>query len=408
VLFGHASRSKRLDGLLLAFATADVLIAAGVMLAAHLAWLAAVVGLVAVAALVLHQRDRREAWLWVLLLAAVVLPVTVLVALRPPDSPVQDGLLLTDAAAGRLLAGADPYGHDYIDDAALRAFWLPEIPVNPLLAHFPYPPGVILLAVPLRAVGLSAAWLWPPGLLALGAAARAAAGRAGLVAASLSPLLLLDGLALFNDLFFLAAALAAWALLGRRHAAAAGVAAAVALALKQPALVFAPALLWLAWSQGKPAVLRFVLSGAGALAVIVGPFLAWNATGFAADTLTYFYGAGVDSFPIRGPGLAGILLGAGALPSRWAPFPAALIQVPALALVVVAGWRWLGGRPWLWAALVGAVLFGLGRTLAPNYVTVIGVLLSLEVGLALDRPEAPAEIAPVKAAAGPAGVEGTA
>lgn len=401
-----AGSGRRLDGLLLAFVTADVLIAAGVMLAAHLGWLAAVIGLLAIGGLALYLRDSRERWLWLLVLAVVVLPVTVLIALRPPGAPVQDGLLLTDAAAGRLLQGLDPYGHDYIDDAALRAFWLPEIPVNPLLAHFPYPPGVIVLALPLRSAGLSADWLWPPGLLVLAAAARAAAGRGGLVAAGLSPVLLLDGLALFNDLFFLAAGLGAWALLARRQAAAAGVVAAIALALKQPALVFAPALLWLAWSQGRSAVLRFVVGGVVALGAVVGPFLAWNTAGFLADTATYFYGAGVDSFPIRGPGLAGLLLTVGALPSRWAAFPAALIQVPALVVVVLAGWRWLGGRPWLWSALVGAVLFGLGRTLAPNYVTVMGGLLSLELASALDWLQGPAGATAVQTAVGHAGIGG--
>ncbi len=374
------------------FAAADALIAIGVFLAARLWPLAIVAGAAALAGLALHHRSGDERWLWLLVVALLVLPVAALIALRPPGAPVQDSVLITDAAAGRLLHGADPYGHDYIDDRALRAFWLPEIPVNPLLAHYPYPPALILAAVPLRLLGLSVAWWWPAGLLALAAAARAAAGRAGLVAVALSPLLLLDGLALFNDLFFLAAGLAAWALLARGRALPAGVVAGLAIAFKQPAIVFAAPLLWLAWQQGRGATAGLLAGAAGAVAVVAGPFLVWNAGAFLADTATYFYGAGVDSFPIRGPGLAGVLVALGWLPSRWAAFPAALIQGPALAVVVLAGWRWLGHRPWLWAALAAAVLFGLGRTLAPNYVTVIGVLLSLELALILNQRPAGAGV----------------
>ena len=402
-------RRLRLEDLVLAFTAADLLIGAGVLLAAHVWPLAGLIVVAGAAGFVLFHRTQREAALWLLVVAAVIVPVAALIAIRPPEAPVQDSVLLTDAAAGRLLHGADPYGHDYVDDEALRAFWLPEIPVNPLLAHFPYPPGMILLALPMRLLGVSVAWLWPPALLVLALAARAAAGRPGLAAAGLSPLLLLDGLALFNDAFFLAAGLGAWALMRRGRALEAGALAGLALCCKQPALVLAPPLLWLAWRRGRPALARFLAGGAGAVALVTGPFLAWNAGAFIADTATYFYGSGVDSFPIRGPGLAGLLLAAGQLSSRWAAFPSALIQVPVLGAVVVIGWRRLGGHLWLWAALVGTALFGLGRTLAPNYVSVVGILLSLEVASALDpRPGDPRIERAVDRPARDAGVEGAA
>lgn len=377
-------RRPRLEDLVLPFAAADALIGVGVLLAAHLWPLAGLIALGAVGGFVLYHRTDRERWLWALVVVLVVLPVGLLIAVRAPGAPVQDSLLLADAAGTRLLHGADPYGHDYIDDAALRAFWLPELPVNPLLAHFPYPPGLVLLDVPLRLIGLSGAWLWPPGLLVLAAAARAVAGRGGLVAVGLSPLLLLDGLALFNDLFFLAAGLTAFALLDRRRPLAAGALAGISLCCKQPALVFGLPLLWLAWRQGQPALRRFLAGGIAAVVIVIGPFLAWNAGAFVADTATYFYGSGVDSFPIRGPGLTGILLGLGTISSRWAAFPSADIQIPVLAALAVVGWRRFGDRRWLWAALVGVALFGLGRTLAPNYVTVVAVLLTLELSSQLD------------------------
>jgi hypothetical protein len=161
--------------------------------------------LVAVAA----YRAQPRLALAALVALLFLLPQALLILVRGADAPVQDSVLLTDAAAGRLLQGIDPYGHDYIDAAALRRFWAPEIPVNPLLAHYPYPPGLILLAAPLHAAGLGAAWLWLPAFAALGLAAYLAAGRAGVVAVTLNPLLLLDYLSLLSDVFFLAAALAA-------------------------------------------------------------------------------------------------------------------------------------------------------------------------------------------------------
>lgn len=372
--------------------------AAGILLAAGLPAAAGVAIAGGAAGFLMFRRGAREGWLWLLVAALVLLPVTALVYLRPPEGGVQDSVLLVDAAARRLLAGGNPYGHDYIDSAALRAFWLPEIPVNPLLAAFPYPPGLLLADLPLARAGISAAWLWPAGLVAAAVAARAAAGRAGLVAVGLSPLLLLDGLSLFNDVFFVAAALGAWALIARGHAAAAGLLAGAALCLKQPAIVFAPPILWLAWRHGR--LPRFTAGAVAVVAAACVPFLVWDARAFLTGTAAYFYGSGVGSFPIRGPGLEGLLLAGGAISSRWAAFPAVLVQAPALLAVTALGWWRLGRRPWLWAALLALAAFGLGRTLAPNYVTVIGLLLSLDVASQLDAPPAGTAVAgPVETAA---------
>lgn len=377
-----------LGDLLLAFAFADGLIAAGVLLAGHQAWLAPVALAAAVAAVVLDRQGRRPAAAGVLIAGAFLLPETVLLLSRAPEAPVQDGLLITDAAAGRLLHGADPYGHDYIDSAPLRAFWLPELPVNPLLGHYVYPPGMILLALPLRAAGLTAAWLWLPGLAALAGAAWFAARWAGVLAAALSPLLLLDYLYLFNDLFALTAALLAFGFLIRRRALAAGLAVGAALCLKQTALVFVPPLLLVAAGNGRRQTALLAAGACGLLALAVLPFIAASPRAFLADTAAYFYGAGVDSFPIRGPGLPGLLLDAGLIPSRWAAYPAAAVQAVAGAVVLAAGWRWLGrfswARLWLWTAAIAGVLFLLGRTLAPNYVTLLAILLLLAWTSALE------------------------
>jgi len=359
-----------------------------VLEAAGKPWLVIPVGAAAALALATY-RSRPRLALALLVVLLFLLPQALLILVRGAGAPVQDSVLLTDAAAGRLLHGINPYGHDYIDDPALRRFWAPEIPVNPLLAHYPYPPGLILLAAPLHAAGLGAAWLWLPGFAALGLAAYAAAGRAGVVAVALNPLLLLDYLSLLSDVFFLAAALAALGLLRRRRALAAGLLIGVALALKQTAVILLPALAFLAWRERR--LLPAAAAAAAALAVMVLPFLAWSPGAFLADTATYFYGSGVDAFPIRGPGLPGLLLAAGLIPSRWAAFPSALVQAPALALVLLAGgvglhrrFSWPG--LWLWSAAIAVVLFFLGRTLAANYLTLIAVLATLGLASAVEDP----------------------
>jgi len=352
-------------------------------------WLVVPLGLAAVLALA-GYRARPELALAALVLILFLLPQALLIAIRGASAPVQDSVLLTDAAAGRLLHGADPYGHDYVDDPALRRFWAPELPVNPLLAHYPYPPGLILLAAPLRAVGLGSAWLWLPALAVLALAAYGAAGRAGVIAVTLNPLLLLDYLSLLNDVFFLAAALGAMALLRRRRALAAGALIGLALALKQTAVILLPALAWLAWRE---ALWRRVLAGAAAAALLLLlPFLIWSPAALLADTATYFYGSGVDAFPIRGPGLPGLLLSAGVIPNRWAAFPSAFVQVPVLMVVLAAGllvlrsaFSW--ARLWLWSAAVTFVLFFFGRTLAPNYLTLVVVLASLAAASAVENPD---------------------
>ena len=387
-------RRVALGDLLLAFAIADGLLAGGVLWSTPQRWLAPIPIVAAVAAIVFDRKGRRPQAIAILVAGALVVPQAALIAGRPPQAPVQDGALITDAAAGRLLLGLDPYGHDYIDDPALRAFWLPELPVNPLLGHYPYPPGMILLAAPLHAAGVSVVWLWPAAAVALALAGWYAARAAGATAAAVSPLLLLDTLYLFNDLFALTASLLAVGLLRRRRPLAAGLALAAALCLKQTALVFVPPLLLLAYRIDGRSLARFSAAALAGALVLVLPFFVWSPAGFLADTARYFYGAGMDSFPIRGWGLPGLLLAAGVLTSRWATYSAVIQAVVGVA-VFVAGWRRLAARfswPgfWMWGAAIAATLFLLGRTLAPNYVTMIAILLLLAWASALeDRVPAP-------------------
>jgi hypothetical protein len=295
--------------------------------------------------------------------------------------------LLTDAAADRLIHGQDPYGHDYIDSPA-RSFYLSDMPVNFGLRHYVYTPVLILIDAPLRYLAPLAggnpglAWLFLPALLALAAAAWSLGtsvreSHVAMTVVLLNPLVELDYIHFLNDVFFLAPALAAAGMARRDRPLLAGALFGLALATKQQAALFAPFLLifgFLHWDAR-----RVAAAGAAAMAsvgVLVLPFLAWNPGAFISDVAAFFYGSGVDAYPIRGLGFPGLLLRAGLVPSRWAPFPAsAPLQVTAMLLVLVAAARglrrrWTWPAFWGWMALESLAVFLFGRVLAPNYLDV--------------------------------------
>ncbi|MGH7776052.1 MAG: glycosyltransferase 87 family protein, partial [Candidatus Dormibacterales bacterium] len=392
----------------------------GVLWAAGRPLLAAAEAAAALALLALHLALRGRARMLTLAALVAVLamaPQAYLVSQRPAGAVVHDGVQMTESAAARLLSGRDPYGHDYIDSAA-RGFYMPEVPVSFGLDHYVYMPGMILLDVPLRAAGApggSFAWMWLLGLPALALAA-AGLGRgpgarvATTAAVALNPVLLVDYLYLFNDLFFIAPALGSFALLRRRRGVAAGILFGIACSLKQDAVLLAPFLALAAWRLlDKGGRLRMGAAAALAFAAVVVPFLVWNPAAFLGDVAGFFFGSGSSSYPIRGLGLPGLLLRAGAVPDRWGSFPAGELQA-ALALAVLAGAvislrRWSWRRMWAWAAAEVLAVFLGGRVLAPNYLDLALVLAclafasGLQDGLPVPRHEA------VDGAAGDGGVE---
>ena len=333
---------------------------------------------------------RRLLALVVLVTILLWIPQLILILAQPPDASVHDGVLLTDAGTDRLLRGLFPYGHDYIDTGA-RSFFLSDSPVNFGLRHYAYMPGMLLLDIPIRLIGGSHAnfsWMF---LLALPALAVAAwytgvereEKEAALVAVVLNPLLQLDFLYLLNDLFFLAPALGAAAFLRRGRPLTAGVMFGLALSLKQQAILLLPLLIVMAWRHlGPRAVTRAAIGATAVLLVVVGPFLVWDARSFAGDAAGFFFGSGVDSYPIRGLGLPGLLLRAGYIDSRWQAFPSSIFEVAVgLPLLATAAWdlsrrpRW--ARFWIWNGVLVMVVFFLGRVLAPNYLDLGLVLLTL-------------------------------
>ena len=338
----------------------------------------------------------RAAALAGLVLGLLLLPQALLIAEQPPNAPIIDGALLNDAAADRLLSGHDPYVGDYLN-TPMRAFYISDVPVNFGLARFVYMPGMALIDVPVRLLHSRRAnfsWLFLPGLLALAAAAWSvgrtrAESEASLIVVVLNPLFQLDYFYLLNDLFFLAPALAGVGMLRRGRVVWAGVLLGLALAMKQQAVLFLPLLALYALLQlPRSRQLRLLAAGAAVVGVIVVPFVAWDPGAFAAGTTGFFYGSGVDAYPIRGLGLQGILLRTGYIPNRWAWFPSAQLQVPLLAIALALAVRdlrrlWSWPRFWGWLGLETLVVFAFGRVLSPNYLDLVVAFFLLALASAL-------------------------
>ena len=338
----------------------------------------------------------RTGALAVLVLLLLFLPQVLLIVAQPPNAPIIDGALLNDVAADRLLSGRNPYVGDFLN-TPMRAFYISDVPVNFGLARYVYMPGMALLDVPLRLLHSDRAnfsWLFLPALLALAAAAwslgrSAAESLAAVIVVTLNPLFQLDYFYLLNDLFFLAPALAGVGMLRRGRPLAAGALLGLSLGMKQQAILFLPLLaVYAIRNLERRDVLR--LAGAGALVagVIVLPFLAWDARAFLAGTAGFFYGSGVDSYPIRGIGLQGILLSLGLIGNRWDTFPSAQIQLPLLVIALVLAVRdlrrsWSWARFWAWLGLEALIVFAFGRVLSPNYLDLVLTFFLLALASAL-------------------------
>ena len=381
--------------MLFAFVAVDAVGAAIVYQLLGLTWLGLVLAAAAVAIAIFGYRESRPAWLraaalGLLVLLLLLLPQLILIARQPPHAALIDGVLLNDAAADRLLSGHDPYVGDYLN-TPMRSFYLSDVPVNFGLIRFVYMPGMALVDVPLRLLHSDRAnfsWLFLPGLVGLGAAAwsigrRRIESEAALIAVVLSPLFQLDYLYLLNDLFFLAPALAGVGLLRRGRPAAAGVMFGLSLAMKQHAVLFLPLVAYYAWTRLERRDLARLVAGASAAAgLLILPFILWDARAFVAGTAAFFYGSGVDSYPVRGIGLQGLLLQAGYITNRWEAFPSAQLQLPilvvALTLAVLdlrRAWRW--SHFWAWMGVEAIVVFAFGRVLSPNYLDLVATFLFL-------------------------------
>jgi hypothetical protein len=326
-----------------------------------------------------HERRRfrlKLALLATIIALVVIVPTLTAIAARRGAAPQQyigDSALQVEEDAAFLLQGTDYYARTFFDTPLAR--WWPVGPPNPALYHADELPCEVVLAavlsVPFRAVfgwfdvrvlylvAFCAALGFALGL------ARGPTARLALVAGlGLNPLFVSGTINGNDDVLVLVAVLALAACARRGWSRATLVLLGVACATKYTALPLVPfVLLYLAGqrrhARGTGADsgvkdgrgwIMWLLKALGWVALpqalLVGPFLLWNAGAYLASTIGFISGTVVHSFPIRGPeayGVATFVLQGHLVRSPQDYFPFGLLQavagLPLLWLLLRRQWR---------------------------------------------------------------------
>jgi hypothetical protein len=358
-------------------------------------------------------RARLLGGLCLIVAIALLAPAVLLqVGLRQASEPwyyVNDSTYQIELAGDLLAHGHNPYGHDYSSSSLER--WYPAAGFDPhfrqvALRHFAYFPGTALTAaawrvlpqplddyrlfVLLATVGLFGAFLLFRGplwlRLALGAAAAAnpLAVRAVWFGTADAPSLL--------------CLVIAFALLSRRRLVTASLLLALAVLLKQFALVAVPFFVLMLLVQ-QPSR-RTIRSAAAAFVVplVAGivPFLIANPGAFWRDTITY----GGSTYRIVGYGLSNLLLKAGIVDDRFGPYPflwlALFVWLP---LTLCLLWNQRRSRQ-LWSGAAGFgssifILFFVSRVFQTTYLIWPLTALLVALLLANSDPESSGAVADV-------------
>jgi hypothetical protein len=359
------------------------------------------------------------------------------VATEPHRYAHDGGVLMAEQAATWVREGKNPYVEDFHGTAMERAF-----PNGPGLIHYPYLPLAFLPTVPLQALSQQVLGWFDQRLIYLGlhALALVAVGLlvrppeeklAALALVGLNPILANDLVYGLNDVFPLAGVALAALFLARGRPLLAALGLGAAIAVKLTAWPLVPFFLLAMW----PAKLRarlpdgspgYLATRAGAMQMpllfqalrppapaawgylarhyapriaLLGLPLALTALPFALADFAAFYddvwlyntgAAPLDPVPIKGWGLANLVLLWGWVPAPTSPFPfwlaEAVVGLPLfLALLFVQSRRNTAGTALLVGGAFLLVLFLLSRTMNPNY---LGFTLSLlAIGYFADTPQ---------------------
>ncbi len=319
-----------------------------------------------------------------------------LVGMRRATGPASfthdGGVIQTEAAIEMLLQGRNPYTEDYLDTPL--AEW--GLEKRTALYHYPYLPWTLISGVPDKLAGEAllgwydqrflylALFAVTLGLLPGLAASRPAALLLAMTI-GLNPIMGSDIIFGMNDSFVLAwVVLGVW-LLRRERYGGASVAFGLAWASKPTTWFLAPFyVLYLArgstsLTEAARQVWRRLWPGLAVFAVLVLPFVVWDAPAFVDDVWAWSAGTSPTPYQIRGWGLSNLVLALGLVEDTQSYFPfwlpELLVGLPLLAL----------GLPWQWRRptlnrmlLAGTALFGtysfVSRFFNENYA---GFLLSL-------------------------------
>jgi hypothetical protein len=373
------------------------------------------VALVAVAGWSVRRwRADLLAGLALLVTLALLVPAVVLQAgLRQSSEPwlnVNDSTYQIELGGDLVRHGHTPYGRNYAGTGLERwypAAGFPAARQQVALEHFAYFPGTPVTAAvwdvlphPLDdyrffvlacTIGLFFAALVFRGPLAV----RIALGSA-LAANPLAVRAVWFGTADAPSLFCV---VLGFALLSRRRVVAAAVALAVAILLKQFALVALPFFVVAAVVLRTPRAVLRNAAGAFAAIVLAGflPFLVADSGGLWRDTVTY----GGSTYRIIGYGLSSLFLKAGLVDNRYGSYPflwlLLLVWLPITAWLLLNQYR--AARAWVGAAGFAISMFVLlfvSRVFQTSYLVwpldaiIVAVLLANEHD---ERPRTPADVA---------------
>jgi hypothetical protein len=295
--------------------------------------------------------------------AMLVVPATLLqVGLRDATEPwyhSNDSTYQIEIAGDLILDGDNPYGHDY-RGTGLERFY-PAVDAPPdlpqvALEHFAYFPGTALSAAAWRVlprpiddyrlfVLLATLALLPAALLFPGPLAWKLPLAAVLAA---NPLLVRGAWFGTADAPSLLALVLSFAFVARGRVLSAAAALAVAVSLKQFALVAAPFLVVMLLTLRVPRQTLWRAAGVffGILLATALPFLVADPGAFWDDTIAY----GADTYRIVGYGLSNLLLNIGVIDDRFGYYPflplAVLVWLPVTVWLLVqqrrSGLLWPG------------------------------------------------------------------
>jgi len=191
-----------------------------------------------------------------------------------------------------------------------------------------------------------------------------------------------------NDIVVTFGLLLATVLLVRHRISASASVFGLTLAVKHQAWFFVPFYFVyilprpLSWQSAR-VVLRQNLPMFVTTAVMIAPFLTWDAHAFIDDTVLYLMGMTEHSFPIKGWGFSTLLLAMGVIPSPESPFPFGVLEVAfgIPTLILLLRWQWRENtlsRAWIGFAVFSFVVEYFSRFFNDNYV--IFVLQALVIG----------------------------
>lgn len=315
--------------------------------------------------------------------------------LTSPAAFIHDGALQTEEAVKLLLSGKNPYGADYSQTAlADWPYWISsDASTNPALEHYTYLPLSFIGIIPFYFIAqVTLGWfdirlvyllcfvvIW----MVLPFLTQDREKQLALqIAFGLNPLFapfIAEGR---NDVTAILWIVLALVLLQRRRFTWIAVMLGLACVTKQTVWFVMPFFLaylfFIPYSRKRRSFcMRVLIPFVFPFALVVLPFLLWDAGAFVKDTFIY----PSTTYPVLGIGLGGLLVNLGILPTRDTAFPFGLVQiivgVPALALLLIYAIQSRSIRSMVATSAGFAFLMAyLNRVFHDNY---IGFVLTLGV-----------------------------